>query len=135
MPLIPLYVQYQTHLGEAGVQGKSQQSSESYVFSAISSLAPIAISEVETPGELIYTTSTSFKDELWMYAYNSGVPDRQLTLQFGDTTTTNEITITIPGLTFLKPVLPGMILGNGLELRAFADEADAVTITGNVNQW
>ncbi len=121
--------------GVGGTNSNSIVGAESFVFSAMSSMPVTAISGVVSPGDLIHTASTLFKDELWMYASNSGVPDRILTLEFGDTTTTDQVILTIPGRTFLTPILPGMVLGDGLELTAFADEADAVTIMGNVNQW
>jgi len=122
-------------IGELSIQAPTKFFGEAYVFDSLSGSGTVPISKTSTPGNLVYSTSTLFKNEFWMYAHNSGVDDRVLTLEFGGVSTTDQFQITIPGQTFLKPVLPGMLLGNGKDLRAFADATDFVTLTGNVHKW
>ncbi|MEN6375575.1 MAG: hypothetical protein ABFD75_12475 [Smithella sp.] len=79
------------------------------------------------------TTAGTF-DEVWLWAYNSHTANVVLTVQFGgETSPDNDIKVTIPYKSGLIPVIPGLILQNGAVVKAYADTADVVTLTGFVN--
>lgn len=97
---------------------------------------PIAVAATSSPGTLIHTAAAASGanqfDEIWLWATNIDSADRVLTLQFGGTTTADEIMITVKaGQTIM--VLAGNRLNNGLILKAFADAANKVNLFGNVN--
>lgn len=88
-------------------------------------------------GTTIHTavSGTSSWDEIWLYAYNSSAADVQLTIQYGGTTSPdNDIVLTLATKSGLVPILPGLILQNGLLVRAFASSANVITLTGFVNR-
>lgn len=98
----------------------------------------ILVSAASSPGTIIHTcyntgtTSNSF-DEVWIYAYNGDTATRTLTIQWGGTTTTDNMTLSIAPATGLVLVTPGLILQNTDVIRAFADVGSKVTIFGFVN--
>lgn len=91
-----------------------------------------------TAGTLIHTavagTTAGTFDEIWLWAYNSHSADLVLTIEFGGATAPDQnIKVTIPWQAGLVPVVPGLILQNGLTVRAFAASANLVTLSGYVN--
>ena len=80
------------------------------------------------------TTTANLYDEIWLYATNTHTGTVVLTIQFGGTTSvTNDIKHTInPDETVL--VCPGFILQNSLIVKAYASEANVVSIHGFVNR-
>jgi len=102
---------------------------------------PIKVAATGTPGTTIHATGTSATtvDEIWLYATNTDTTDRKLTVQFGDTTSPDDlIEVTVPaedGLLLLVPGLP--LVGTGAAartVRAFAATTNVVTVTGYVNR-
>lgn len=84
-------------------------------------------------------TSSSIIDEVWLYAYNSDISNRLLTIQYGGTTYPDEnIKITLPPQSGLTLIVPGLILtGTGSAANtvyAYADVANVLTISGYVNR-
>ncbi len=101
---------------------------------------PILVATNSSPGTTIHTgssTATTFQ-EIWLYASNPGGVQRTVTIQWGGTTSPNDyITFALPAQSGLVVVVPGLILkGNAtpLVVRAFADTASQVNISGYVNE-
>jgi hypothetical protein len=100
----------------------------------------IKVAATATAGTTIHTASSTAThyDEVWLYAVNSDTTARKLTIEFGGTSSPDDlIEITIPpesGLTLVVPGLP--IKGNAspLVVRAFAATANVVMIHGYVNR-
>jgi len=87
-------------------------------------------------GVTIHTavSGTSYVDEIWVYAYNSDTANHVLTLLWGGTTEPdNDIKVTIPALSGRLLVCDGVLLQNGLIVKAYADSANVVMVDGFVN--
>jgi hypothetical protein len=105
----------------------------------------ILVTPTATAGETIHTgsaTATTY-DEVWIYAYNSHSAGVDLTIEYGGTTSPDDlIKQTIPAAAAgsyvgLIPVVEGLIIkGNAapLVIKAFASVADKITLFGYVNQ-
>lgn len=101
----------------------------------------IKVAATATPGTLIHTgssTATTF-DEVWMYAMNTDTTARKLTIEWGGTTSPDDLfEVTIAAESGLVLVVPGLILkGNSssaLVIRAFAATTNVLTISGFVNR-
>lgn len=93
-----------------------------------------------TPGTTIHTgsTTTSTIDEVWLYATNTDTTARKLTIEWGATTSPNDlIEVTIPAESGLTLVAPGLLIGgavSALVVRGFAATANVITIHGYVNR-
>lgn len=99
---------------------------------------PVKITQTATAGDLLHTavagTTAGTFDEIWLWAFNSDTSDRTLTIEFGGATAPDQnIVMTIPFKEGLVPVVPGLILQNGLTVKAFASAANVVTVSGFVN--
>lgn len=101
----------------------------------------IKVAATATAGTTIHATGTSstILDELWLYAVNSDTTDRKLTIEFGGTTSPDDlIEQTITAESGLILVVPGLLLaGDGTTartVRAFAATANVVLIGGFVNR-
>jgi hypothetical protein len=94
-----------------------------------------------TAGTTIHTgsaTATTY-DEIWLYAINTSGADVKLTVEWGGTTSPDDLieqTITTEGGLIL--VAPGLLIkgnsGAALIVKAFAASANVVIIHGYVNQ-
>jgi len=98
----------------------------------------IKVVATATAGTTIHTAiaGTSSFDEIWLYAHNTSSTTVKLTLEWGGTTSPDdhiEINIGAEG-TGLILVAPGILLQNGLVLRAFAGTANVINIFGYVNR-
>lgn len=94
-----------------------------------------------TPGTTIHTTGTSSTiiDEVWLYAYNDHTADVLLTIEYGSTTSPDDLirqTITTRAGQFL--IVAGLpMTGTGAAgntIRAFAATANVIMISGYVNR-
>jgi hypothetical protein len=99
---------------------------------------PIKITTTSTAGDTIHTavagTTAGTFDEVWLWAYNGHTADVVLTIEFGGATVPDQnIVVTIPFKSGLIPVVPGLILQNGMVVKAFATTANVVTLMGYVN--
>lgn len=110
-------------------------------LSASSVGAPIKVVATSSTGTTIHATGTSSSviDEVWLYAYNSNSSSVVLTIQYGGTATPdNDIKLTLPPVSGLTLVVPGLILkGTGsaaTTVAAYAATANVVTISGYVNR-
>ncbi len=98
----------------------------------------IKITTTSTAGDIIHTavagTIAGTFDEIWLWAYNGHSANLVLTLEFGGAIVPDQnIVITIPFKAGLFPLVPGLVLQNGMVVKAFAGSANLVTITGFVN--
>ena len=88
-----------------------------------------------TPGTTIHTAHATALDEVYLWACNSDTTDRKLTVEFGGTTSPDDLVeITIPAESGWIPVIPGMILSNSVVVTAFAASANVVVINGYINR-
>jgi len=95
----------------------------------------IKVAATASTGTTIHTAHASAQDEIWLYAVNSDTTDRKLTIEFGGTTSPdNLIEQTITAESGLILVVPGLILTNSLVVTAFAASANVVMIGGYVNR-
>lgn len=98
----------------------------------------IKITQTGTLGDTIHTavagTTPGTFDEIWLWAYNGHTADVVLTIEFGGAGVPDQnIVVTIPYKSGLVPVVPGLILQNGMVVTAFAGSANVITLTGFVN--
>lgn len=101
----------------------------------------IKVAATSTPGTTIHATGTSATvfDEIWLYASNSDTTDRKLTIEWGGTTSPDDLLeLTIPAESGDVLVVAGKRLtGTGaaaVTVRAFCATANVVMISGNVNR-
>jgi hypothetical protein len=88
-------------------------------------------------GTLIHTavTGTTGLDEVWLYAMNTDTTSRKLTIQWGGTTSPDDlIELTIPAESGYTLVVPGLLIQNSLVVGAFASTANVIVIGGYVNR-
>jgi len=87
---------------------------------------------------IIHTANATAKDAIWLYADNDDTTQRTLTLEVGAATDPdNTLKITIPargvaGSDGRINVLDGYILTNSLILKAYADSANKIKLSGFV---
>lgn len=95
----------------------------------------IQVSQIATAGTLIHTAHATAKDEVTLYANNiqAGSPVK-LTLEWGGVTAADQIELFIDGEAGLFQIVPGLPLGNGLVIRAFAAVTNVINISGFVNR-
>jgi len=99
---------------------------------------PIKVVATATAGTTIHTavagTTAGTFDEIWLYAYNGHTAAVVLTLEFGGATVPDQnIVLTVANKSGLILVVPGLILQNGMVIKAFAATANVITISGWVN--
>ena len=97
----------------------------------------ILVAATATAGTLIHTavSGTTDIDEVWLYAVNAHSADIKLTLEWGEATEpTGNIEQTVPYEAGLMLLAPGLLLQNGLTIKAFAGTANEVVIHGYVNK-
>lgn len=101
---------------------------------------PVLVAATSSPGTTIHTGSSTAAtiQEVWLYASNPSGAQRTVTVQWGGTTSPNDhITFVLPAQSGLVVVAPGLILkGNAtpLVVRAFADSANQINISGYINE-
>ena len=97
----------------------------------------IKVVATASAGTTIHTSvsGTSDLDEVWLYAMNTDSADRKLTIEYGGTTSPDDLTeITIGTEAGWVLVCPGLLLQNSLVIKAFAAAANVVVINGYVNR-
>lgn len=97
----------------------------------------IKVAATSTPGTTIHTavSGTANIDEVYLYAMNTDSTDRKLTIEWGGTTSPDDlIEVTVPAESGLLLIAPGIILQNSLVIKAFAAAANVVIIHGFVNR-
>ena len=101
-------------------------------FSGSTDGTSIAVAATSTPGTLIHTASATAQDEIYLDVCNVHTADVVLTLEFGGTTTSDTMIITIPFKEGWQHVITGISLSNSLIVRAFAATANVLNINGYV---
>lgn len=99
---------------------------------------PIKVVATATAGTTIHTavagTTAGTFDEIWLYAYNGHTSAVTLTIEYGGATVPDQnIIVTLASKSGLSLIVPGLILQNGLVVKAFASTANVITISGWVN--
>jgi hypothetical protein len=100
---------------------------------------PIKITQTSSAGTVIHTASSTagVVDEVWLYATNTGATTVALTVEFGGTTDPDDrivVGLGPVGTPELVLVVPGLPLTGGVEVRAFAGEANVAKVVGYVNR-
>lgn len=99
---------------------------------------PIAIAATMTPGTLIHQSlnqsGINIGHQIYLSATNLDSADHVLTIQFGGTSTSDEILIKVPAGTQVQNILNGdNFINNGVIVRAFADSANKINVYGMIN--
>jgi hypothetical protein len=97
----------------------------------------ILVAATATAGTLIHTavSGTTNLDEVWIYAQNTSTSSVTLDIEWGGVTAPNDlIELTVLPESGLVTVIPGLLLQNGLVIRAFAGTTNVITIQGFVNR-
>ena len=97
----------------------------------------ILVVETATAGTLLHTavSGSTDLDEIWLYAVNSSDADVKLTLEWGVATAPNgNIEQTVPAESGLMLLVPGLLLQNGLTVKAFAGTTNVIVIHGYANK-
>tara|TARA_R110000824_G_C14949738_1_gene650783 strand:- start:33 stop:386 length:354 start_codon:yes stop_codon:yes gene_type:complete len=97
----------------------------------------IKIAQTTATGDTIHTAvaGTTDIDEVWLFAHNSSTAGVKLTLEWGGVTDIdNTIEVTLPPEEGLMQIAPGLLLRNGLHIKAYAASTNVVTIYGFVNR-
>jgi hypothetical protein len=82
----------------------------------------------------VNSTTEGTYDEIWIYANNTSVTASKLTLEWGTATAADgNIELTIAAEAGLVLVIPGLVLQGSMVVKAFADAANVILITGYVN--
>jgi hypothetical protein len=97
---------------------------------------PIIVAASATAGTLIHTSvsGSASLDEVWLYATNTSVSSVKVTVEFGGTSTSDQIEVSVPGESGLFLLVPGLIINNSLVVRAFAGTVNVINICGYVNR-
>ena len=108
-------------------------------FSASTDGRGIKVAATASPGTLIHTATTSVAanewDEVWLWAVNTSGSPVKLTVEWGGTSADDQIEITIPAESGFYEVIPGHVLNNGANVRAFAASANVLIVHGFVNRF
>jgi len=104
------------------------------LLSGSTSGKPIAVAATATPGTTIHTAHATALDEVWLYAVNTSTSSVKLTVEFGGTTNTENIELTITGESGLVLVIPGLPITGSNVVRAFAGTTNVISISGYVNR-
>jgi hypothetical protein len=96
----------------------------------------IAVAATSTPGTTIHTAiaGTDFIDRITLYAANRDTTATTLTVEWGGTSNSDLIIVTLPGTSEVFKVCEDFPLRNALVVRAFSDVASAVNIFGFVHR-
>jgi len=97
----------------------------------------IAVAATSSAGTTIHTAvaGTTNWDEIWIYANNIDSSDRKLTIEWGNTTAVGgHIEYTVVAESGLALVIPGLLLQNGLIVKAFAATTNVIMLSGYVNK-
>lgn len=95
----------------------------------------IKVAATSSPGTTVHTAHATAIDEIWLWSCNTDTTDRKLTIEFGGTTSPDDLTeVTIPAESGWVLVCAGLTLTNSLVVKAFAATANVVNVNGYVNR-
>lgn len=100
----------------------------------------IKVAATGSPGTLLHTALPNVAanewDEVWLRAVNTSPSAVKLTVEWGGTNAPDDqVEVTIPAESGFTAVIPGHVLQNGREVRAFAATADVIVLHGFVNRY
>ena len=101
---------------------------------------PIQLTATGSIGTTIHTTLTSSTiiDEVWLYATNNDVIQRNLTVEYGATGSASEISVGIPAKSGLSIITPGLILvgdgSTGSIITAYTSATSSISLVGYINR-
>jgi len=99
----------------------------------------IKVAATASPGTLIHAATTSVAanewDEVWLRVVNTSASAVKLTVEWGGVTADDQVEVTIPPEGGFTEVIPGHVLQNGAEVRAFAATANVLIVHGYVNRY
>lgn len=109
------------------------------LLSGSTSGRPIPVAATVTPGTLLHTalTGSAGFDEIYLWVTNVTNAARLLTLEWGGVGDPADHMVkqfSIPANSPPIPIATGQVLNGGLIVRAFADAASALNVTGYVNR-
>lgn len=100
----------------------------------------IKVAATASPGTLIHQALANIAanewDEVWIRAMNTSGAAVKLTIEWGGTgSPDDQIEITIPAESGLTEVIPGLVLQNSAQVKAFAASANVIVLHGFVNRY
>jgi hypothetical protein len=100
----------------------------------------IKITATTSPGTLLHQATSKLAanewDAVWLYAVNSSPSAVKLTLQWGGTSSPDDlIEQVIPAQSGVVSLTPGWLIQNGRELRAYAETGGVVVVHGVVHRY
>lgn len=107
------------------------------MLSASANGKQIKVAAIATPGTVIHQAVASItdKDEIWLYVTNNHTADLALTIEWGGVSVPDDLKqMTIPAKSGDYLIVPGHLLNNSLYVRAFAQTANLLCISGWVNR-
>lgn len=100
--------------------------------------APIVIAATATPGTLITSSikggESGVVDQVFLWACNNDSVSRDLVIQLGGTSSSHELTVSLPAKTITK-ILDGAFLNNNKNVRAYCATANVVSVWGYIDRW
>jgi hypothetical protein len=96
---------------------------------------PIPVAATSTPGTTIHTAGATGRDDLYLWASNTDTAAHTLTLEWGGTSDPGDLLVkaySIAANSAAVPVALGQPMQNSKVVKAFADSASKVNITGYV---
>lgn len=109
-----------------------------YKLSASDKGRGITVAATASPGTLIHTALESKAANDWdliiLRVVNTTASAIKLTIEWGGTATGDQIEMTIPAEDGFTEIVPGLVLQDGAEVRAFADAANGLVIHGLVHR-
>ena len=110
-----------------------------YKLSASDKGRGITVAATASPGTLIHTALENKAANDWdlivLRVVNTTASAIKLTIEWGGTATGDQIEVTIPAEDGFTEVVPGHVLQDGAEVRAFADTANGLVIHGLVQRY
>jgi hypothetical protein len=106
-------------------------------FSGSTNGLGIVVAATASPGTTIHTAISNVYDwdEVWLWVMNVSAADCVATIQFGGTTEpNNNIILNIAAKDGPKCLCPGLILQNGLIIKAYGGVASSLVVYGYVNR-
>jgi hypothetical protein len=97
----------------------------------------IKVAATATAGTVVHTavSGSSNLDEVWLYACNTSGSDVKLTIEYGGVASPEDlIEVTITAEAGWVLVSPGLLLQQGLVIKAFAATANVINVNGYVNR-
>lgn len=102
---------------------------------------PVKVAATATPGTLIHTATAESADgrfdEIYLFATNTDTTTRTVTFEWGGTTSPDDLVtdaFSVPPSVGPVLLVPGLVLRNGLLVRAFASAANVVLVSGFVHR-